>query len=201
MWRVMGGGRGRRKVAALPSTLTVREPLGQLHDPTQESKTQSQALALGIGARAWGVVISLRTESQPRKGPRWGFPGGLDSGVEKLQEVTSSGGLERWAIAPSSPTFVTTRLDCQKELQHSFLKCFPVARTARCSESRASGKSCRHRAEVRRGEHSQCELSVEPEAVGNCSPGSRRLAACLPARAAELPRCPPPAAARRPAQN
>lgn len=95
-----------------------------------------------------------------------GVPG--SSGVARLQEVTPSGGPERWAIAPSYSSFVTRSRGCQEELQPRFLKCFAVARTARCCASRASGKSRRHRAEPRRGERSQCELSVEPEAGGDC---------------------------------
>lgn len=108
-----------------------------------------------------------------------GDPG--SSGVARLQEVTSFGGPERWAIAPSHSAFVTSSRGCQEELQHRFLKRFAVARTARCCASRASGKSRRHRAEPRRGERSQCELSVEPQADGDC-----------PAPAAELLGRPPP---------
>lgn len=100
-----------------------------------------------------------------------GVPGG--SGVARLQEVTPSGGPERWAIAPS----YSASRGCQKELQHRFLKCFAVARTARCCASRASGKSRPHRSEPRRGERSQCELSVEPEAEGDCSRCPSLLAA------------------------
>lgn len=118
-----------------------------------------------------------------------GVPGG--SGVARLQEVTPSGGPQRWAIAPSHSAFVTASRGCQEELQHRFLKSFAVARTARCRASRASGKSRRHRAEPRRGEHSQCELSVEPEADGDCSRRSSPRTA-----GPRLRRC---SAARRPA--
>lgn len=83
-----------------------------------------------------------------------GVPRRLGSGVAWLQEVTPSSGPERRAVAPSSPAFVTASWGCQEELLHRFLKCFAVARTARCSASRASGKSRRHRAEPRQAERS-----------------------------------------------
>lgn len=94
--------------------------------------------------------------------------------MARLQEVTPS---EPWVIAPSYWAFVTASRGCQEELQHRFLKCFAVARTARCCASRASGKSRRHRTEPRRGERSQCELSVEPEADGGCCRDSNLPAA------------------------
>lgn len=110
--------------------------------------------------------------------------------MARLQEVTPSSGPERWAIAPSYSAFVTASRGCQKELQHRFLKCFAVARTARCCASRASGKSRPHRSEPRRGERSQCELRVEPEAEGDCSRCPSLPAARAPT--AELLSRPPP---------
>lgn len=118
-----------------------------------------------------------------------GVPGG--SGVARLQEVTPSGGPERWPIAPSYWAFVTASRGCQEELQHRFLKCFAVARTAGCCVSRACGKSRPHRSEPRRGKRSQCELSVEPEAEGDCSR--------CPSLPAARPRLRSRSAARRPA--
>lgn len=99
-------------------------------------------------------------------------------------------------VAPSagrlrhpSPAFVTASRGCQEELLHRFLKCFAVARTARCSASRASGKSRRQRLEPRRAERSQSVPSPRRTATALGAPAPRR-----PVPAAELPRRPPPRA-------
>lgn len=123
-----------------------------------------------------------------------GVPRRLGSGVAWLQEVTPFGSPERWAVAPSSPAFVTASRGCQKELLHRFLKCFAVARTARCSASRASGKSRRHRAEPRRVERS---LAVGAE----CGVQGGRLQLSGPQPSpppVPLPRPPPPVRAAEP---